>query len=210
MGKIISFSNQKGGTGKTTLAVNIAVLWSNSNYKVAVLDADSQKSLTQWLVARKKYYGENDAGIDIHSYNPHTFSDDLDLIKKKYDFIIIDSPPAITYETIQIVKKSEKIFVPTQPSPVDLLATIPFLNMIKKERKNATVILNRVLSRAKITEAMIIRLRYAGAKLSRSRISNRVIYAETFSVGRGVVDISIKSDVSKEIIKVGDEILRNF
>ena len=48
MGKIISFSNQKGGTGKTTLAVNIAVLWSNSEYKVAVLDADSQKSFTHW------------------------------------------------------------------------------------------------------------------------------------------------------------------
>ena len=53
MGKIISFSNQKGGTGKTTLAANIAVLWSNSEYKVAVLDADSQKSLTHWLEARK-------------------------------------------------------------------------------------------------------------------------------------------------------------
>ena len=41
MGKVIAFSNQKGGSGKTTLTANIAVLWSNSEYKVAVIDCDS-------------------------------------------------------------------------------------------------------------------------------------------------------------------------
>ena len=210
MGKIISFANQKGGTGKTTLAANVSVLWSNSDYKVAIMDADAQKSLTNWFYARKKYYGENDTGIDLISYNPHSFKDDLKYIKKKYNFIIIDSPPSITFETIQIVKYSEKIIVPLQPSPVDLFATIPFLDMAKKERKNPLIVLNRVLPRAKLTDAMIMRLRYAGSKIARSRISSRVIYAETFTVGRGVVDISIKSDTSNEIIKFGNEILRNL
>ena len=210
MGKIISFSNQKGGTGKTTLAINLAVLWSNSDYKVAALDADAQKSLTNWIQARKKYYGENDIGIDLHSYNPHTFLDDLNNIKKKYNFVIIDSPPSITFETIQIVKSSDKVFVPVQPSPVDLMATIPFLNMAKRERKNPLIILNRVLPRARLTEAMVLRLRYTGSKIARSRISSRIIYAETFNVGRGVVDISITSDAAKEIINAGNEIIRNL
>ena len=210
MGKIISFANQKGGTGKTTLAINLAVLWSNSGYKVAVLDADAQKSLTNWIEARKKYYGENDIGIDLHSYNPHTFLDDLNYIKKKYEFIIVDSPPSITFETIQIVKLSDRVFVPVQPSPVDLMATIPFLNMAKRERKNTLIILNRVLPRARLTDAMVMRLRYAGSKIARTRISSRVIYAETFNVGRGVVDISITSNTSKEIIKLGGEIFRNL
>ena len=210
MGKIIAFSNQKGGTGKTTLAANLAVLWSNSNYKVAVLDGDSQKSLSNWIEARKKYYGEDDIGFDVHSYNPHTFTEDLKKIKKNYNFIIVDSPPSITYETIQIVKNADRVLVPVQPSPVDLLATIPFLNMTKKERKNATVILNRVLPRARLTDAMIMRLRYAGAKIERSRVSSKVIYAETFSVGRGIIDISVASNTAKEIINIGNEIIRNF
>jgi len=210
MGKIISFSNQKGGTGKTTLAANLSVLWSNSGYKVIVIDGDSQKSLTYWIEARKKYYGADDIGIDFHPYNPHSFGEDINYIKKKYDFILIDSPPTISYETIQIVKNAEKIFVPVQPSPVDLMATVPFLNLLKKERKKGTIILNRVLPRARLTDAMIMRLRYAGAKIARSRVSSRVIYAETFSVGRGVIDISITSDTSKEIINIGNEILRNF
>ena len=210
MGKIISFSNQKGGTGKTTLSANIAVLWSNSNYKVAVIDADKQKSLSNWLEARKKYYGENDIGLHYYPFEAFSSIDDKNAIKRKYDFIIIDSPPSITYDTIQIVKNSDRVFVPVQPSPVDLMATIPFLNLVKQEKKKAIVILNRVMQRARLTDAMIMRLRYAGAKIARSRVSSKVIYAETYSVGRGVVDISVNTDVSKEIINVGNEILRNL
>ena len=210
MGKIVAFANQKGGTGKTTLAANLAVLWSNSQYKVAVIDADSQKSLANWVEARKKYYGENDIGIDVYPYHTHSLGEDIKKIKRKYNFIIIDSPPSITYDTIQIVKNSDRVFVPVQPSPVDLMATIPFLNLVKQERKKAIVILNRVMPRARLTDAMVMRLRYAGAKIARSRISSKVIYAETYSVGRGVVDISITTDVSKEIINIGNEILRNL
>ena len=210
MGKILAFTNQKGGTGKTTLSANLAVLWSNSKYKVAVIDGDHQKSLTYWIEARKKYYGERDIGIDVLSYNSHSLGEDIKKIKRKYNFIIVDSPPSITYDTIQIIKNVNKVFVPVQPSPIDLMATIPFLNLTKQERKKAIVVLNRVMPRVRLTEAMILRLRYAGAKIARSRISSKTIYAETFSAGRGVVDISVNSDSSREIINLGNEILRNL
>ena len=210
MGKILAFTNQKGGTGKTTLSANLAVLWSNSQYKVAVIDGDNQKSLSNWIEARKKYYGEKDIGFDVHTYNSHSFCEDIKSIKRKYNFIIVDSPPSITYDTIQIIKNVNKVFVPVQPSPIDLIATIPFLNLTKQERKKAMVVLNRVMPRVRLTEAMILRLRYAGAKIARSRISSKTIYAETFVAGRGVVDISVNSDASREIINLGNEILRNL
>ena len=69
MGKVIAFSNQKGGSGKSTLSANLAVLWSNSGYKVAVIDADPQKSLTYWLSERKKYYGADDIGINFYNFD---------------------------------------------------------------------------------------------------------------------------------------------
>ena len=210
MGKIITFANQKGGSGKTTLSANLAVLWCTSQYKVAVIDADSQKSLIYWFEARKKYYGEDNTGIDIYPYDASTLFENVKKIKRRYDFIIIDSPPSITFDTIQILQSCDRVYVPVLPSPIDLMATIPFLNLVKQQRKKATIILNRVMPRAKLTDAMILRLRYAGAKIARSRISSKVIFAETYSVGRGVVDINITSDASKEIINLGNEILRNF
>ena len=210
MGKIITFANQKGGSGKTTLSVNLAVLWSNSQYRVAVIDADSQNSLKYWLEARKKYYGEDNIGIDSYSYEASAITESVKKIKRKYDFIIIDSPPSITFDTIQILQSVDRVYVPVLPSPIDLMATIPFLNLVKQQRKKATIVLNRVMPRAKLTEAMILRLRYAGGKIARSRISSKVIFAETYSVGRGVVDINVTSDASKEIINIGNEIIRNF
>ena len=144
------------------------------------------------------------------SFDSRNISEDVKKIKRKYDFIIIDSPPSITYDTLQIVRASNKVFVPAQPSPLDLMATLPFLELAKKERKNPIIILNRVMARAKLTDAMILRLRYAGAKIARSRLSSKVIFAETFSVGRGVIDISVTSDAAKEIINAGNEILRNL
>ena len=210
MGKVISLTNQKGGSGKTTLSANLAVLWSNSGYKVAVIDADAQNSLTYWLEARKKYYGEDDIGITSYNFDVRNLKEEIKQIKRKYNFIIIDSPPSITFETIQIIKASDRVFVPVQPSPLDLMATVPFLNLVKQEKKNPIIFLNRVMPRARLTDAMILRLRYAGAKIARSRISSKVLFAETFSVGRGVIDISVTSDAAKEIINAGNEIIRNF
>ena len=210
MGKVITFSNQKGGSGKSTLSANLAVLWSNSGYKVAVIDADPQRSLTYWLSERKKYYGDDDIGINFYNFDIRNLAEKVKKIKRKYDFIIIDSPPAITFETLQIIKASNGVFVPVQPSPLDLMATLPFLQIAREERKKPLIILNRVMPRAKLTDAMILRLRYSGAKIARSRISSKVIFAESFAVGRGVIDINVTSDAAKEIINVGNEILRNL
>ena len=163
MGKVIAFSNQKGGSGKTTLSANMAVLWSNSGYKVAVIDADAQKSLTHWIDARKKYYGDHDIGVTPFAFDIKNLTEEIKQIKRKFDFIIIDSPPSITYETVQIVKSANRVFVPVQPSPLDLMATLPFLKLAQQERKNPLIILNRVMPRAKLTDAMILRLRYSGA-----------------------------------------------
>ena len=210
MGKVISFTNQKGGSGKTTLSANLAVLWSNSGYKVAVIDADAQNSLTYWLEARKKYYGEDDIDITSYNFDVRNLKEEIKQIKSKYNFIIIDSPPSITFNTIQIIKASDRVFVPVQPSPLDLMATVPFLKLVIQEKKNPIIFLNRVMPRARLTDAKILRLRYAGAKIARSRISSKVLFAETFLVGRGVIDISVTSDAAKEIINAGNEIIRNF
>ena len=210
MGKVISLANQKGGSGKTTLSANLSVLWSNSGYKVAIIDADNQRSLSNWYDSRKKYYGENDTGITRYSFDSIDFNQTIKDIKKKFDFVIVDSPPSITMTSITILRASNHIFVPVQPSPLDLIATIPFLDLIKKERKKSTIVLNRVLSRAKLTEAMILRLRYSGAKIARTKISGKVKFAETFNDGRGVVDINVTSPAANEIVRLGKEIFNKL
>ena len=73
MGKIITFANQKGGTGKTTLAANLAVLWSNSQYKVAVIDFGIKYSILRLLKSHGcniTVFPANTNAEDILSFNP--------------------------------------------------------------------------------------------------------------------------------------------
>ena len=85
MGKIIAFANQKGGSGKTTVSANLAVLWANSGYKVAVIDADAQQSLSYWFDARKKYYGDEPNGINLYPFDPRSLRENLKNIKNLDD-----------------------------------------------------------------------------------------------------------------------------
>ena len=120
MGKVISLANQKGGSGKTTLSANLSVLWSNSGYKVAIVDADNQRSISNWYNSRKKYYGEDDTGISHYTFDSVDINQSVKDIKNKYDFIIIDSPPSITITSLAIIRVSNHIFVPVQPSPSEI------------------------------------------------------------------------------------------
>ena len=115
MGKVITFSNQKGGSGKSTLSANLAVLWSNSGYKVAVIDADPQKSLTYWLSERKKYYGDDDIGINFYNFDIRNLTEEVKKIKRKYDFIIITVGHSIFLQlgfkkVRQFLKENGKIY----------------------------------------------------------------------------------------------------
>ena len=132
MAKILSLSNQKGGSGKTTISANLSVLWSNSGYKVGIIDADNQKRLSNWYNLREKYYGSNDTGIILIKSDPANLSEKIREIRKNFDYILIDSPPSITIDTINIVRASNYVLMPVQPSPIDLLATIPFLDLVNK------------------------------------------------------------------------------
>ena len=178
------------------------VLGAADTFRAAAVDQLKEWSLNQTIDFHQGSSKQDPASV---AYEACTKGE-----KESYDYIIIDSPPAITFETIQIVKVSNGIFVPVQPSPLDLMATLPFLQIARDERKKPLIILNRVMPRARLTDAMVLRLRYSGAKVARSRISSKVIFAETFAVGRGVIDINVTSDASREIINVGNEILRNL
>ena len=131
MGKVIAFSNQKGGSGKSTLSANIAVLWSNSGYKVAVVDADSQKSLTYWLEARKKYYGEDDIGLTQYDFDIKNLIDEVKKIKRKYDYIIIDCSPSLGIVTVNSLVASDSVIIPVQCEYFALEGLGKLLNTIK-------------------------------------------------------------------------------
>lgn len=122
--KIILVANPKGGSGKTTLSVNIAGFLANQGQRVAMLDLDRQKSASLWIANRP---------ADL----PEIIT--LDAVKGEAsltDTLVIDSPAGLHGKNLtHAVKLAHQIIVPISPSLFDMNASRDFLNLLAEEKE---------------------------------------------------------------------------
>lgn len=127
--KHILIANAKGGSGKSTVATNLAGYFAKGNNKVALHDLDRQQSSKQWLKNRPDYL-------------PRIYGEDYKT--DKLDWLITDTPAGFKGDKLEkAVKKADCILVPIQPSPFDIGATEAFINVLQAEkavRKNKTFV----------------------------------------------------------------------
>ena len=112
LSKVITISQQKGGSGKTTLAVHLALAFIKyHNLKVAVIDTDPQGSLGKWYMIRteKKVSNENltfkTASLWGAQYESKT-------LKKDHDIVIIDTPPKIESDARPSIESADLVLIP--------------------------------------------------------------------------------------------------
>jgi chromosome partitioning protein len=122
--KTILVANPKGGSGKTTLTVNLAGYLANRGQRVALLDLDRQQSATRWLTLRP----DNLPPIRIWESKKEEAQRD--------DWLVIDSPAALHGKNLDhAIKLASKIIVPIAPSLFDLEASRDFLQKLAEEKK---------------------------------------------------------------------------
>jgi chromosome partitioning protein len=122
--KTILIANPKGGSGKTTLTVNIAGYLANRGQRVALLDLDRQQSATRWLALRP----DNLPRIRILESKKEE--------DQRSDWLVIDSPAALHGKNLaHAIKLASKIIVPVAPSLFDLQASRDFLQTLAEEKK---------------------------------------------------------------------------
>ena len=114
--QVIAFASQKGGAGKTTLAGHVAVQAERSGaVPVVLVDADPQGSLADWW---------NERSAERPAFAQTTvvrLREDIERLRNLgFEFIIIDTPPAITSTISEVIKVSDLVIIPTRPSPHDL------------------------------------------------------------------------------------------
>ena len=125
---IVAVLNQKGGSGKTTLAINLAHALQEDGETVLLVDADPQGSARDWHEASG---GEV---LDVVGLDRETLARDLKVVGT-YDWVLIDGAPQIAKLSAVAVKVADLVLIPVQPSPFDVWACADLVEMVDARRE---------------------------------------------------------------------------
>jgi chromosome partitioning protein len=203
MGKVLCVAQQKGGSGKTTVAVNLAVEFRRRGLKVALLDTDPQGSLGRWFMARRERLGE--AGMEFSTASAWGVGYECEKLKKLADVVIVDTPPKVDADLRPSLREADLILVPVSASMVDLWATDGVFDLIGREGRRAVIVLNRVKAGTRLGEEVAAAAGQVGGVAGAS-LGQRVIFAETLGQGLGASEA--KGPASSEVIRLADEVWR--
>jgi chromosome partitioning protein len=202
--KVITIAQQKGGAGKTTLAVQLAVAWEQQGLSVVLLDVDPQGSVAAWFGLRKENGIDGKLiAVEVPGWK---LPSEIDRHKASYDLLIIDTPPHAETDARVAVRAASLVLVPVQPSPMDLWATRPTLDLAKKEKTAATLVLNRVPSRGKLVDMVRAKIAEQGFPLATAVFGNRSAYAASMMDGQGVVESQPRGTAAAEVRAMTAEI----
>jgi chromosome partitioning protein len=209
-GRIITLAQQKGGSGKTTVAAHLAVALSRNGDRVALLDCDPQGSLGEWFEAREASLGEDHTGLDFRTASGWGARREARSLARDYDIVVIDTPPKSDIESRPAIEAAALVAVPVQPTPIDLWATQPTLEMIAREGVTSLLIINRALSRVALTEEISTAIRALGHPAAETRLGNRVAFAASMGDGRTILETAPGSKGALEIEALAAEIRRHM
>ena len=203
----ISIQNQKGGVGKTTLAIHLSHALALKGARVLLVDADPQGSARDWAAARSDKPPFSVIGLD----RP-TLHRDLPPLAKDYDHVVIDGPPRVSELARSAIIASDLVVVPIQPSPYDVWAADEVIKLIReasvfKESLKSVFVINRRIVNTAIGRDVGDALAEYLIPVLKTVISQRVSFAESAAAGGTVLDTDPNGAAAKEILALTEEIL---
>jgi chromosome partitioning protein len=201
--KVWSIVSQKGGSGKTTLALHLAIA-AAEELKVLVIDLDPQQSAERWHAIRQRTTGsKDDPSI---AAGPYTKLPEMTRVAKKLgaDLVLIDTPPKLDKAITAALGPATMAVIPVKTSILDLQALEDCVRVIEfaKARPRAVAVMNAVpTGRAKDAAVKEV-ARFAGRlelEVLPERLSDLPAYAQGLRSGRGVTETDRNGTAAKEV-----------
>lgn len=192
--KIVAIISQKGGAGKTTLAVHLATVASAAKHSVAVIDLDPQGTATSWGDRRTAEVPEVVSGQAVRLPA---------LIKAAAqngaDFLILDTAPNADQTASLACRAADLVLIPCRPSTFDLEAIETTLLLAKVATTPAYVVMNAVPPRSAIGKEASDGLIARGAKVAPHQLTHRAAFSHGVIDGRSAQEFEPKGKAAEEI-----------
>jgi chromosome partitioning protein len=197
-GKVVAIAQQKGGSGKTILAAQLAVALAETGDRIAVLDIDPQGSLTIWAKLRGVAPKAAPA-ITCAATSGWRLTGELEKLRAAHEIVLIDTPPVIDSDARRAIRAADLVLIPLQPSPPDLWAAEGTLKLAAEEKKQVALVFNRAPAASRLRKRMEAEINARGLFLLAAALANRAGYANAFADGIGVTEAGPATQAAEEL-----------